>query len=134
MEELEKDLNTKIPTSLKIPKSKGSSIPLGLGEDVVYSLTEVRTRDLDQYLKDPKLCSRKVRRALGNFDMGKIAGKILQIDQIIAVQVRFSVSPQVFHYTFLKDVERYAKMIKLGFTPKRGVLDFSKEILAKHKC
>jgi IS605 OrfB family transposase len=62
--------------------------------------------------------------------MGQIAGKILQTDQLIAVQVRFSVSPQVFHYTSLKDIERYDKMIKLGFTPKRGVLDFSKEILA----
>jgi IS605 OrfB family transposase len=127
---LEKDLNTKIPTSLKIPEFKGSSIPLGLGENVVYSLTEIRTNDLDQYLSSPKLCSWKVRRALKKYDMSKIAGKILQKDQLIAVQVRFSVSPQVFHYSFLKDVERYNKMIKLGFTPKRGVLDFSKEILA----
>ncbi|MHA1910893.1 MAG: zinc ribbon domain-containing protein [Candidatus Kariarchaeaceae archaeon] len=130
LEELKADLNTKIPVHLKIPEFKGSSIPLGLGEKVVYSLTEIRTKDLDQYLKDPKLCSREVRRILKNFDMGKIAGKILESDQIIAVQVRFSVSPQVFHYTFLKDVERYDKMIKLGFTPKRGVLDFSKEIIA----
>ncbi|MHA1911205.1 MAG: zinc ribbon domain-containing protein [Candidatus Kariarchaeaceae archaeon] len=130
LEELEANLNTKIPTYLKVPESKGSSIPLGLGENDVYSITEIRTKDLDQYLNDPKLCSWKVRRALKNFDMGKIAGKILRPNQIIAVQVRFSVSPHVFHYIFLKDVERYDKMIKLGFTPKRGVLDFSKEILA----
>ncbi|MHA1911557.1 MAG: zinc ribbon domain-containing protein [Candidatus Kariarchaeaceae archaeon] len=130
LKELEVDLNTKIPVYLKIPEFKGSSIPLGLGEKVVYSLTEIRTKDLDNYLNDPKLCSWKVRKALKKFDMGKIAGKILRPDQIIAVQVRFSVSPQVFHYTFLKDVERYDKMIKLSFTPKRGVLDFSKEILA----